>query len=419
MAIISLVMVAALTTIYVITYANVHKENRSRLQSVPMLTAITPGPDGPSAQPAPSAPRVFVGRIPVDYSLSFAILVDADGKVTDVQSYLDLPPTVYAHVAETAWQSGKPEGTMFFENRKWQYRISTLEMRRIGEDGQSQVIHGERLHQIAFLDTTASSRTLTQLLITFIVVGTGMLGFIFGGSLYYANRSIRPIEAAWQKQKLFVADASHELKTPLAIISANADALLANGEETVNSQKRWIGYIQSETRRMGKLVNDMLYLARAEDTAEDQVPFDLSHVVADVIASMQTVMFERGITLTQDIEPALVIRGDSERIKQAVLVLLDNAAKYVNQGGRVGISLKKSRGQAVFAVHNTGAGIPPEKLPKVFDRFYRSDPSRSQETGGYGLGLSIAKAIIERSGGSIHAESSGSNTTFTFLLKLL
>ena len=286
----------------------------------------------------------------------------------------------------------------------------------IQKNGEQQVVSGDV--QLAFLDITDSSKTLTQLLITFVLVGIAMLFILFGVSSYFANHSIRPIEDNWDKQKQFVADASHELKTPLAIISANTDALLANGEETVNSQKKWIDYIQSEARRMGKLVNDMLYLAKVEDTYEDQMPFDLSNAVVDVIASVEALVFEKGIHLTQTIEPSLIVKGDSEKIKQAFLILLDNATKYTPKYGWVDISLKRSRNLAVCSVQNSGEGIPPDKLPRVFDRFYRSDPSRSQETGGYGLGLSIARTIVERSGGSISAESTERSNTFTFMLKI-
>ena len=244
-----------------------------------------------------------------------------------------------------------------------------------------------------------------------------MLFILFGVSFYFANRSIRPIEESWQKQKQFVADASHELKTPLAIIGANADALLANGEETINSQKKWLDYIKAEAGRMGKLINDMLYLAKVEDTDETQLPIDFSNAVRDVIASLEAVIFEKGIQLTQHIEPRIIVRGNEEKIKQAVLILLDNSIKYTGDLGDVAITLKRFRNQAVLSIQNSGESIPADRLPKIFDRFYRCDPSRTKETGGFGLGLSIARAIIERSGGCIYAQSSDSGTTFTIELK--
>lgn len=417
MAIISIVMIAAFAVIYFITYTNIQRENQSKLESIPRLAIVTPGnPMLQEPQFNNSNPQIVM-RIPIDYSLSFSILVDSNGQVVDVLSYIDMPNEVYSQIAEKTWSTEKKDGTISFENRKWQYRISPYK-KVVQIYGEQQVIYGDGHYQIAFLDITDSSKTLTQLLITFVVVGIAMLFFLFGVSFHFANRSIRPIEDIWNKQKQFVADASHELKTPLAIINANTDALLANGEETVNSQKKWIDYIQSEAGRMGKLVNDMLYLAKVEDTREDQMTFDISNTVLDVIASMEAVIFEKGINLTQTIEPDIIVKGDGEKIKQAVLILLDNAAKYTNEYGNIDITLKRLRNHAVFSVQNSGEGIPADKFPRIFDRFYRSDPSRSKETGGYGLGLSIAKAVIERSGGCIYAESNETSTTFTFELKL-
>lgn len=418
MTIISLVMFAAFAVIYFITYTNIQQENQSKLEAIPRFAIAAPGIPGLQESPFSHSDQRIVVRIPVDYSMSFTIWLNKNGQIVNVSSYLDLPSEVYEKIAEKTWSKGKKEGTISFENRKWLYRISSLENKQIQIYGQQQVVFDSNLHQLAFLDITDSSRTLTQLLITFVLVGIAMLFVLFGVCFHFANRSIRPIEENWQKQKQFVADASHELKTPLAIITANTDALRANGDEKVNSQKKWIDYIQSEARRMGKLVNDMLYLAKVEDTPEDKMPFDISKTVLDVIASMEAVIYEKGISFTQTIEPDIIVKGDGEKIKQVVLILLDNAAKYTNDHGHIDIIFKRLKNHAVLSIQNTGEGIPADKLPRIFDRFYRIDPSRTQETGGYGLGLSIAKAVIERSGGRIYAESTESSTTFTIELKI-
>ncbi|SDZ08231.1 Signal transduction histidine kinase [Evansella caseinilytica] len=413
MIVISIVMIAAFAVIYFITYTNIQKENESKLESIPTVARLY------EIGIMQSRRNISLVRIPVDYSLSFSILLDSEGQVVEVVSFIDMPDNVYSQIAERTWNPDKKDGTVSFENRKWLYRISDLNSKVVIIGNEQQALFPDNVHyKIDFLDITDSSKTLTQLLITFVIVGMVVLIIFFGVSFHFANRSIRPIEENWQKQKQFVADASHELKTPLAIISANTDALLANREESVNSQKKWIDYIQSETGRMGKLVNDMLYLAKVEDTRENQSPFDISNTVMDVIASMEAVVFEKGIRLTQTIERGVIVKGDGEKIKQAVLILLDNAVKYTDNGGTVAIRLKTAKSHAVFSVENSGEPIPEDKLPKIFDRFYRSDPSRSQETGGFGLGLAIAKTIIERSGGSIHAKTTNNSTIFTFELKI-
>lgn len=419
MAIISFVMVAAFASIYFITYNNIQKENQRKLESIPRISIGIPGVFGlQGARDNQSNSRVTI-RLPVGYSPSFTILLSGDGQVMDVMSYIDIPNEAYYQIAKKAWESGDFDGTVTLESRKWQYHISSFENLKVLRDNDRQRQISSGIHyQMSFLDVTDSSRTLTQLLITFIIVGIAMLFILFGVSYNFANRSIQPIEENWEKQKQFVADASHELKTPLAIINANSDALLANGEETVNSQRRWINYIQSETGRMVKLVNDMLYLAKVEDTMGEKIPFDMSNTVLDVIASMEAITYEKGINLTHTIEPGIIVKGDSEKIKQVIIILLDNATKYANVYGDINITLTTVKDQAVFSVENSGTGIPQDKLPRIFDRFYRCDPSRSKETGGYGLGLSIAKAVIERSGGSINVQSTEKRTIFTFVLKI-
>lgn len=271
-------------------------------------------------------------------------MVDSNGRLIDILSYIDIPDELNDQIATEIWNIDKKDGTLTLDNRKWQYHISTPKNKRIlREITGHQFNEGNEYYYIAFLDITDTSKTLTQLLITFILVGIGVLLILFGVSYHFATSSIRPIEENWKKQQQFVADASHELKTPLAIIRANKDALLANRNETVFSQKKWIDYIQSETGRMGRLLNDMLYLAKVEDTYENQLPFDISSTVLDIIASMKVVLFEKGIKLKQTIEPEIIVKGDEEKIKQAILIMLDNAAKYTNKDGAVDITLRKTK----------------------------------------------------------------------------
>lgn len=421
MTMVSIVVIAAFSVIYIITYVNVQEENKAKIEAIPKLPSIVLGSPYFYDQQSGEVERRIVFRIPVEYSQSFIGLVRKEGEIIDIYSYIDLPEEVFRNIVGKAWQTGKTNGTLSFDNRKWQYNTSSLGDKLLIREyeGHQEVIDNSDYFLISFIDITDSSYTLTRLLITLFVVGIIVIFIFFGVSFYFANRSIGPIEEYWQKQKQFVADASHELKTPLAIISANTDALLANSEDTVHSQKKWVNYIQSETDRMSKLVNDMLYLAKVEDIHETQMPFDLSGTVLNAIASMEAIIYENGIQLTQKIAPGIFVLGDEEKIKQTVLILLDNAIKYVNEHGTINVELNRFRNNAVFSIQNSGEGIPTDKLQRVFDRFYRCDPSRAQETGGYGLGLSIAKAVIERSGGSISAESSDGSTTFSFELKLL
>ncbi|MDR2648199.1 MAG: HAMP domain-containing histidine kinase [Clostridiales bacterium] len=276
----------------------------------------------------------------------------------------------------------------------------------------------EERYELILAEIANSRVTLNELLLTLIAIAAFVLIALMFVSYYFAVRAVRPIEEGYNKQKQFIADASHELRTPLAVIGANVDAIVSSGNETVDSQKEWFGYIRAELKRTGKLVDDLLYLAKSENIMrEDSFPFDLSAVCETVCASMEAALYDAGKFLKTDITSGVTITADSEKITQALYILLDNAGKYTPQGGEIAVSLIKESDKAVIRVMNIGDGISPDDLPRIFDRFYRADSSRSAETGGYGLGLSIAKTIAENSGGTIAAESANGVTIFEIKLR--
>ena len=410
MALLSFVMIVSFSVIYAITYSNTQAENQRKLEMAPGFSTI----GEPGAAQGSGEKTIHTSGIAAGYTPSFVLTVDNNGRLIEIASFLDLSNETYQEAYEKAWTGKQSAGKMTLADRKWQYAVTQTNMITQNNGRISE----QKYWQIVFLDITDTEASLTQLLITFAFVGLGMLVVLFLISYWFSNRAIQPIEESWQKQKQFVADASHELKTPIAVISANMDAIEASGEETVNSQKEWLSYIRAELGRMGKLTGDMLYLAKTEDTKEELLTFDFGFTCETVVASIEALLYDKNIKLHTDIEKNVPVRGDMERIKQAVFILLDNASKYTNENGEITVTLKKSKGHAVFSVKNTGKGIRPDDLPKIFDRFYRPDSSRSEESGGYGLGLSIAKTIVERAGGEITAQSVIGLTTFTIALKL-
>ncbi|MCL5996196.1 MAG: HAMP domain-containing histidine kinase [Chloroflexi bacterium] len=418
MSITSMVMIAAFATIYFITYGSIHSEIQKRLNSRSAVQITTEGTDLPDDREK-EATMYTAQNTALDAPLSFDIEVDADGKILRINSIMDMPDEAYYKAAEIAWNN-KNNSTITIEGKQWQYAITQMTTNVIQRNGQQYTVV-ENKYQIMFLDVTESNKTLFELLTTLLTVGLITLFAIFIISLYFANRAIKPIAETWEKQRQFVADASHELKTPLSIINANYDALLASQEETIKSQLKWLGYIRIGTDRMTKLINDLLSLAKLEDENLEtrNTPFDMSNAINDVMLSMEAVVIEKGIRLSHSIEPNIIVKGDAERVKQVVTILFDNAIKYSNENGRIDISLIKSKRQVIYSIKNSGKGIAKQDLPKVFDRFYRADPSRAQEIGGYGLGLSIAKSIIDKLGGEIHVTSVENEcTTFTFTLGL-
>jgi signal transduction histidine kinase len=273
-------------------------------------------------------------------------------------------------------------------------------------------------YELILTEIADSEKALGELLLTLAAIAAAALAALVYVSYRFAAVAVRPIEENYNKQKQFIADASHELRTPLAVIGANVDAIAASGEEKVSSQREWFGYIRAELRRTGKLVDDLLYLAKSESVRRgERLPFDLSAVCETACASMEAVLYENGRSLKTEIAPGVSVSADSGKIAQALYILLDNAGKYTPPGGEISVTLARENGRAVLRVTNSGGGIAPEALPKIFDRFYRADASRSAETDGFGLGLSIAKTIAENSGGTISAESSGGLTTFELRLR--
>lgn len=219
---------------------------------------------------------------------------------------------------------------------------------------------------------------------------------------------------AWQQQKQFLSDASHELKTPLTVILSSTELL---EQSAAPEQKQYVDNIRAESRRMKQLVEDMLTLSRIQrsDAPLPDTAADLSDAAANVALRFEPVAYEAGLTLSYDIAPGLLVRGDSDKLEQAVAVLLDNAIKYAAPGTEVRLDAVRQGKNACLWVENEGDPIPADKLPHIFDRFYRADESRT-DGGSFGLGLSIAKAIVEAHRGVIRCDSGGSTTRFTITL---
>jgi signal transduction histidine kinase len=217
--------------------------------------------------------------------------------------------------------------------------------------------------------------------------------FLSLAAYFLSGIIVKPLKEAFESQKQFISDASHELKTPLTVISANADVL----EGEIGNNK-WLNYIQDQADRMNVLVNDLLSLSRLENSRRDFVTadFDLSRAITNAALPFECQAFESGKNFVLNIEEGIRINGSEQHIKQMAGIFIDNALKYSKDNGTVRVSLITDDNKAILAVYNTGSGVPEEDVDKLFERFYRSDSSRARSTGGYGLGLAIAKSIIDK-----------------------
>lgn len=248
-------------------------------------------------------------------------------------------------------------------------------------------------------------------------LGFGLLTVILYG---VSNLLVRPTKKAFQQQKQFIADASHELKTPLTIMKSNFAVLMANEHATVGSQKKWLGNMAFGMERMTSLTADLLLLAQLDSgsLAWEEKSFDAGKTLMQSLESLKPRIEEKNLSLTSSIEEGLILTKNADKITQVMVILLDNAIKYSEAGGWIRVEAAKIKGQVTIAVKNSGPGIPPNHLPRIFDRFYRADGARTSESKSYGLGLAIAKQIIERSGGRLNASSiENQETAFWFTLK--
>lgn len=211
----------------------------------------------------------------------------------------------------------------------------------------------------------------------------------------------KPIKDSMQKQKQFISNASHELKTPLTVISANADVLKESGTN------RWIDNICNQTERMNLLISDMLELAKMDEGKKFGIitEFNLSEEIIETVLPFDAVAFEKGKSIELDVEPNLSLTADNQSVKKLVNILMDNAVKHAERGGIIRVTLKKDGKNTLLAVFNSGSEIPEQDSNKVFERFYRGDETRTNQSSGSGLGLSIAKSIADANKWKIFAHS--------------
>lgn len=254
------------------------------------------------------------------------------------------------------------------------------------------------------LETSRSNmlNTLFILLVFYLILAIIVYGL--------SSTLFKPIKEAFNKQKQFVSNASHELKTPLSIISANAEVL----KKSENNE--WINNIQSQTQRMDTLITDMLTLAKMDEGKVERKKeiFNLSQLVLENALPFDAVAFENKKTIRLDITDQLTYTGDSSAVKNIVNILLDNAVKHAHKNSEIVLTLKKENGKITLSVFNVGSHIPNKLSNKIFERFYRGDKSRARASGGSGLGLAIAKHIADDNKWKIHAISKlGESMTIT------
>ncbi len=267
---------------------------------------------------------------------------------------------------------------------------------------------------IVFIDAQDEFEAAANLASISLFVGFFTIFAILVPVILFCKMAVRPVAQAIEKQKQFITDAGHELKTPLAIISADAEVI-----ELCGGESEWLSSIKNQTKRMNVLIKNLVNLSKLDELNDGvrKEMFDISTAVRETAESFETKAKHDGKKLLISVTPNLRCYGNQEEISQLISILCDNAIKYSNENGTIRINLYKSGKSICLDCFNTCDYIDPSSTGKLFDRFYRTDASRSRETGGYGIGLSVAKAIVERHKGKIRAVATGT-TEITFKVTL-
>lgn len=332
----------------------------------------------------------------------FTVTVDGQGEITEAnKENVTVSEDIMAQAVETALSSDSESGLVSDLNLRYQMRT----------------VLGER--KIAFADTSLETSSMRTMTINCLVICVFALLAFFLISVFLSRLAVSPAEQAFNRQQQFIANASHELKTPLTVVLANTEILLAHPQKDIRSQEKWINSTRAEAERMKGLVEDMLFLAKS-DYMEDYKPekICLSDIVWNSALPFEAVAYEAGVILETEISQDVMVLGVAERIKQLVAILIDNACKYSEAGERVIVRLYTEQSKAVLEVSNTGVVIDSDSIEHIFERFYRGDKSRGSV--GYGLGLAIAREIVDKSHGKISVKSSEADgTVFTVRLDLL
>ncbi|MBQ8769236.1 MAG: HAMP domain-containing histidine kinase [Oscillospiraceae bacterium] len=380
MCILVLLWVGTLGVIYASSYFEMKKQNEQMLQAHAQMYNLPQSFEGlmPPNRPMPGGAPGFNPESPkFQLSTFYSVAVSYDGSVLEIKNE---PPTVHSNadleqLAVTIIKGDKTFGT---ENNLAFYKT----------DKGGYIL-------VAFMDNTVINESAMTLLRYTLIFGGAALVLFFFVSVFLAKKIVTPLEESYQKQKQFISDAGHELKTPVSVVSANAELLSRQ-----IGDNQWLANIQYENERMGMLVAQLLDLARTENAALQIEHIDLSRLVAGESLPFESVAYEKGLTLNSNIAENIAVDGSSTQLKQLVSILLDNAIRH-STGGAVWLHLTKGHAVASLRVINQGSEIPVQQREKLFERFYRVDTARNGEDKHYGLGLAIAKAIATSHKGRI------------------
>ncbi|MBO5230130.1 MAG: HAMP domain-containing histidine kinase [Clostridia bacterium] len=382
MVTVTVMLSVILGTVITLTHKNIEQQNISAMRDI----AMPPKPH--------NKPEKEFEHIPKPH---FSLLITPEGEfIAEDNGMFDLSDEEYLN-SLFEYAESRDEETGIVPDTSLRYFRNRTPM------GNSYI----------FTDVSAEANMLESLYRTCIIIGASALLLFFVISIFLAKWAVKPVEEAWDKQKQFIADASHELKTPLTVITTNAE--LMKSESSEESKAKFTDNILTMSKQMRGLVESMLEIARLDNGSvrKEFAVFNLSETISDAILPFEALFFEKEQIFTSEIEPDINMNGNAEQIKQVIDILLDNANKYASEKSGIKLILKKQgRNQCRLSVSNEGETIPEDELKNIFKRFYRGDKTR-QMNNSYGLGLSIAESIVTEHSGKIFAESKNGVNIFT------
>ncbi len=401
----SVIIIASFIGIYLVIVNDTNMQNKEKINRSPFVSFLSKVPKENKID------NEVINDLRDNYhdlDNNFKILLNDKNEIIEIISFLDIEENEYNKLNEILTNSS---GKITFNNSIWIY-----EKRKIPSNINEKISNNEIVYQIDFLNITETEKYLDTILFTLIIIGILVLIVIFFISKFFANKAIKPIENMWLKQKQFVADATHELKTPLTIINANLDVVEMNKKNTVKSQNKWLTSIKNQTISMNKLITDLLNSSNIDEKELNIEKVNIKEVIEEISLSIEALSYEKNIKYKTNLEN-ISINTDKLLLQQSLLILLDNALKYTNESGYIKINLYKQSKHIIIEIINSGIGITSEDLPNIFDRFYKGDKARTNKDNSFGLGLFIAKNIISKLKGDIIVTSKINKET-KFIIKI-
>lgn len=401
MAIMTLLLAGTVGVIFVSSYSEMSERNLHMLERYARIYSEHGNPeqennnptppenaDGDNRENIPPKPQGDNEDLERERLYSVTFSSNKSVKSTDINND-NIEPKVIVNLGEAVLNSGEEKGTI----EGYNYLVDKT----------------DKYTLVVFLDRSEFNRNIDTLIKYTVIYGVISLLVIFVLALILSKLIIKPLEQNDKKQRQFVSDAGHELKTPVSVISANADVL----EDEIGENK-WLSNIRYENERMSSLIKQLMQLAKSEKDDNQKEQLDFSKLVIGEILPFESVAYDKGIIINYDeVESGVTVKGNRASLGQLVSILVDNAIEHSTDSAEVVVKLSNVRGKAQLSVSNKGENIPEEKRELIFERFYRIDESRAEKKDHYGLGLAIAKSITESHGGEISVKSENGLITFT------